>query len=594
MRNLLARSGLVGALVTVCGGATALAASPSSFAATALTPSPRQPSLLTDPDLARTPPRFTVIGMPDTQNYSEFYPSIYSAQTTWIAKQKNDLNIQFVSHYGDVVNDGGDTTQWANARASMDILDQSGIPYGVTAGNHDITPSGTAGTPYIPQQYLANFGAQNYAGKDWYLGASPSGMSNAQIFSGGGREFIALHILCDAPVEELAWAQGIMNNHRDKPVMMTTHRYLQDAEDYTGGVPVVPSGYYPDIWYGVEGTYAPGGIRSGEIFDWFVRRNKQIFLVNCGHFHEEFRQTSTNAFGNPVHEVLADYQDDPNGGDGWLRLMEFDVGAGQINFDSYSPTRNEFRTADESKFSLGVNFQNYTYADRSVSFQNGVNGYNGTQDTWINQASANTSYGPNQTFDVDDDTTNSIFSDSRGQGLVRFDNMFSANGTGGTVPLGATITSATLRLQISDDVDFLFDADFRVYMLTRPWDESSTWNSLGNGLQEGADYATLLGELEGDNNPDADGMRILNVTLAVQLWANGLANYGFAIVPEVISGNDDGITIISSENANILLRPVLDVSFVWDPSLARAVPSTGTAGLLALAGLHGARRRRRA
>ncbi|MDX2115646.1 MAG: DNRLRE domain-containing protein [Planctomycetota bacterium] len=533
---------------------------------------------------------FAVIGIPDTQNYSEFYPEIYRAQMQWIADQKGARNIRFASHYGDIVNHGDRENEWANARSAMRILEQSGIPHGVTAGNHDITPSGTAGTSYIPQKYLENFGPQRYSGMDWYGGASPSGMSNFQIFNGGGRQFLAFHLVCDAPVEELAWAQGVIAKNRDKAVMVTTHRYLQDAEDYTGGVPVVASGRYPSVWYGVEGTYHPQGIQSDEIFDWFIRRNKNIFMVNCGHFHEEYRQTSANAWGLPVHEVLADYQDDPNGGDGWLRIMNFDVARKRIDVESYSPTRNEFRTADESRFSLGVDFDSYVRSGTSLTFQNGINGYQGTLDTWINEGSAGTSYGAAQTFDVDDDTGNSIFNDRRGQALLRFEGMIGEAPE--QIPAGAVITEATLRLQFSDDVDFLYDADFDVYMAGRDWNESSTWNSLGNGLS-GAELGLYLGRLEGDNNPDSDFMRMLDVRAAVQAWVNGAANFGFAILPEVISGNDDGITVWSSEASNILFRPVLDVTYTLaGTTLAREVPGPGAGGLMMLAGLACVRRRR--
>lgn len=539
--------------------------------------------------------RFAVIGLPDTQNYSQFYPDIFRRQVEWIIDSQQQLNTAFVTHYGDVVNNGDRPNEWANARAAMDLLDGTDIPYGVVAGNHDITPSGVAGSPYIPQPYRDNFGPQRFTDRSWYGGASPNGMSNYQVFSAGGREFRALHLQCDTPLNDLVWAQGVLNRHKNTPVMVTTHRYLQDAEDYTAGVPVVPSGRYPDIWYGVEGVYAEGGIRSNEFHDWFVRRNTNIFMVNCGHFHEEYRQTTTNVDGRVVHEVLADYQDDPNGGDGWLRIMSFDTARNTIDVESYSPTRNEFRSAAESRFTLNVNFDQYAKANTTVVFHQGVNGYSGTKDTWINQASPNTSYGSAQTIHSDDDTNNSIFSDNRGQALLRFDGMFSALGepVNGheAIPLNATITKATLRLTIADDIDTPFaNPRFFVYALTRPWDENSTWNSLVGGLTSPADLGLLLGSFLGDNNPDSDTFRAIDVTAAVQLWANGQANYGFAILPEIISGNDDGIEVYSAQAANVLFRPSLEVSYTyWGP-----VPTPGAAGVV-LAGVVvlGGRRRRR-
>ena len=500
---------------------------------------------------------FTVIGLPDTQNYSEFYPEIFYAQTTWIANQLGPLDIRYVAHYGDLVQHADSLTEWAVADTAMATLDAAGVPYGATAGNHDITASGIPGQAYIPDNYADLFGPDRFAGKVWYGGASPSNMSNYQIFSDGDLEFVGLHIEVDAAYRELEWAQGVLNKHRDKPVIMTTHRYLQDAEDYTAGVPLVASGYYPEVWYAFEGVYAPGGIHTPLIFDYFVRRNPNIFLVNCGHFHECFRQTATNAYGKVVHEVLADYQDDPNGGNGWLRIMNVNTGADRIDIQTFSPTLGQTQTANEHTFSLSFDVEDYYETRPTVVLQEGINDYAGTQDTWINEDSPNTSYGESGVRISDDDVANSIFTDSRGQAMLRFDELIGPE----NVPAGATVVSAALTLQLNSDIDNpLFDPDFLVYKITTPWDESSTWNSLGGGLS-GGELGGLLTSFSGDNSPNGNYMRRLDVTSAVQDWANGEANWGFAILPEIITGNDEGIELLTSESGAALLRPRLEVVY---------------------------------
>jgi hypothetical protein len=527
---------------------------------------------------------FTVVGLPDTQNYSEFYPAIYAQQTQWVAANIADLDIRYVSHYGDVVNNGDSLVEWNASDAAMAFLDAAGIPYGVTAGNHDITPSGVAGSAYIPANFVDYYGPARFAGDAWYRGASPSGMSSYQVFAAGGLEFLALHVECDAALRELEWAQAVLDMHRDKPVLMTTHRYLQDAEDYTAGVPLVPSGRYPSIWYGIEGTYTPDGIEAEELWQWFVRRNPNILMVQCGHFHEEFRQVSTNAFGNPVHEVLADYQDDPNGGDGWLRVMEFDLASDTIDVDSYSPFLDQYRTADESDFTLPVDFERYYSWQPNVCLQQGLRGYTGTQDTWVNQDAPNTSYGESDVRVSDDDTANSFFSDDRGQALVRFDGLIGAAGEG-RVPVGATIVRAHLSLQVVDDIDTpLFDPDFFVHRVLVPWSETSTWNSLGGGLS-GGELSPVLAVFSGDNGTNGDGYRRVDVTAAVQAWADGAPNHGFAILPEIISGNDDGIEIATSESANPLFRPRLEVVYAFDCGYSTYGLAAGPAHTLDLTGI---------
>lgn len=55
----------------------------------------------------------------------------------WIRDQRDPLNIQYVFHTGDIVDDSKDK-QWNRADTFMRVLDQHQIPYGVLAGNHDV------------------------------------------------------------------------------------------------------------------------------------------------------------------------------------------------------------------------------------------------------------------------------------------------------------------------------------------------------------------------------------------------------------------------------------------------------------------------
>jgi hypothetical protein len=505
---------------------------------------------------------FTVIGLPDTQFYSESYPEIFEAQTQWVADNIDFLGIEFVSHYGDVVQHGDDLVEWARAEIALMTLDASGIPWGVSAGNHDITPVGGDASGYIPQYFEERYGPSHWQGKPWFVGCSPSGMSNAQVFEAGGHEWLWLHLECDVADRELSWAQGVLDRNRDKACIVTTHRWLQDAEDYTGGVPVVPSGRYPGIWYTIEGVHAQGGIQGEDAWRWFFRQNPSIFMINCGHFHEEYRQVSTNFAGLPVHEVLADYQDDPNGGNGWLRIMEFDVAADAIYVESYSPTLDEYRYEDESMFTLNVDFDAYRLAPGTAfaAFQQGVLGYDGTRDTWISEDEPDTAYGDDGVKEVDDDTTNGIFSDEEGQTLLKFTGVF---GDGeGRVPAGAQIIEAWLTIELANDIDHpIFDPDFYVYEMLVPWEESSTWNSMNGGLSPGQDLGQLIATFAGDNDPDGDATRRINVTGLVQAWSNGQPNYGFGILPEIISGNDDGISIFTSESGTAVIHPRLEIMY---------------------------------
>ncbi len=76
---------------------------------------------------------FTIIVLPDTQYYSEGYPSIFDSQTQWIIENKESLNIVFVTHLGDIVDHWWVPEEFENANNSLSKLDGN-VPYGVLPG----------------------------------------------------------------------------------------------------------------------------------------------------------------------------------------------------------------------------------------------------------------------------------------------------------------------------------------------------------------------------------------------------------------------------------------------------------------------------
>ncbi len=80
---------------------------------------------------------FSVVLLPDTQNYSEKYPNTYVAQTLWIRKRQQEDNIKFAIHLGDIVQTSTKGPEWENADRAMRLLDGV-VPYSVAPGNHDM------------------------------------------------------------------------------------------------------------------------------------------------------------------------------------------------------------------------------------------------------------------------------------------------------------------------------------------------------------------------------------------------------------------------------------------------------------------------
>ena len=320
----------------------------------------------TPPAVALEPERFTIVAIPDTQNYvRKGYGDLFEAKVRWIAQNANTLNIVLVTHEGDIVQNGFgklESEQWVQADQIMAQLDGV-VPYSVCLGDHDYNFKELAFTG--ASHYVHYFGRHRYEGRPWYGGSHPSQTSHYQYIQGGGRTFLHLNLECDVPgkgtdKDHVAWAQAVIDENPGLPVIVSTHSYVTDARKLLGRSHVGRTSR-PELWGGKR--------RSGEeIWDDLIRKNPQIFLVLNGNEqlgpprnNGEYHQVSYNDAGLPVIEVLTNYQGYERGGDGWLRLVTFDEAAGHIWFRTYSPTRREFRrenagTPRASEFKLALDF----------------------------------------------------------------------------------------------------------------------------------------------------------------------------------------------------------------------------------------------
>jgi len=64
------------------------------------------------------------------------------------------------------------------------------------------------------------------------------------------------------------------------------------------------------------------------------------------------RLSSTNDFGQVVHQMLVNYQIKTLGGEGFLRLVEFLPDGRTVQVKAYSPFRGTYKTDPENQFTL--------------------------------------------------------------------------------------------------------------------------------------------------------------------------------------------------------------------------------------------------
>jgi predicted esterase len=271
------------------------------------------------------PENFTIVAIPDTQFYSESYPAVFDSQTDWITSNTVNMNIKFVTHEGDIVNNGGQTYQWINANRSLSKLDGY-VPWAVLPATHDDMNPSSPSDNYA--NYNIYFPYSRFSSESWYGGAYNNINTNSfELFSGGYDDYLIFHFQYHPTDAILQWANTTIANYPNRRVIVTTHDYMD-----------------------VDGSRRPEG---DHIWNNFVSHHAdQIFLVLCGHMHAENRRNDT-VNGHTVYQLLADYQEGyPYGGNGWLRILNFCPAEDKIYVKSYSPYVNEYQTDANSQFTL--------------------------------------------------------------------------------------------------------------------------------------------------------------------------------------------------------------------------------------------------
>ena len=259
---------------------------------------------------------FTIVVIPDTQHYvdSDADFMTFNQQTQWIVNNEDDLNIVFVSQLGDITEHFDTVRQeFDRADAAMDILDNAGIPNNLAPGNHDMSKPGAV-TSDLWDEYFPP-GRYNLPVNPWYGGwlGEEAGQvqrlnkDNYELFTAGGIDFLIIHLEIDMPTYAVQWADEIIDRYPDRQVILSTHAFVNTSN-------ARPSSRV---------TTRADGLSAAQVWTQLVAPNCNVFMVVNGHYPGEGRLTSTNSCGQPVHQVLTDYQSRANGGDGWLRYYTF-------------------------------------------------------------------------------------------------------------------------------------------------------------------------------------------------------------------------------------------------------------------------------
>ena len=296
---------------------------------------------------------FTVVILPDTQGYlywkSPKRKVIFESQIQWIQDHALDQNISMVIHLGDIVM-SNKLTEWEMARDIFSSLDDW-IPYVLTVGNHDATPEKNSKGTELFNHW---FPVKRFASFD-YLGGvfEPEKLDNAFYFFKGGLVNYMVVTLEFAPRDEvLEWANNIIANYPNHKVFIVTHAYLGSNNKR------LAAGDSCNLHYNetVSGQPFLTSNDGEEIWEKLGRHHKNIQFILSGHVlgGGTGHIVSFGENGNTVFQITSNYQNLPNGGNGFLRTMEF-LPENKIQVKTYSPYLDIYKTDAKNQFVIDLN-----------------------------------------------------------------------------------------------------------------------------------------------------------------------------------------------------------------------------------------------
>lgn len=336
--------------------AAAWAALPGLGVAATQKPDPYADGVLRDGEPPPpSPGSFTVVALPDTQNYSEKYPATYLAQTRWVAEQKAARNIACVLHLGDITN-RNTPAEWANADKAMRVLEDAGVPYFACTGNHDYGTKG--GCQNRTSGLTTTFPTARFRNRPTFGGTydrEPDRMdNNFHLFTAGGREFLALCLEFGPRADVVRWANEVAAKHPTRHAILVTHAFIyHDDTRYNWKQYGAKQKWNPHAYPVAKATN--DDVTDGqELWDRLVAKQPNFVLTLNGHVLEDGlgRLTTTTPTGRAIPQVLVNFQMRPNGGDGWLRLLEFKADGKTVEVVDYSPTRKQRNESAQNKFTL--------------------------------------------------------------------------------------------------------------------------------------------------------------------------------------------------------------------------------------------------
>ena len=266
----------------------------------------------------------------DTTDGTAYLSSIYD----WIVDNKDAKNMQYVLGLGDITQYDTDE-EWTYAKSHITKLNGV-LPYTLVRGGlpHDSAEQF--------DKYFANEAGYTDNLKGYYEDGSI--VNTYSTFSFGTQKYLIFSLDFAAVDEVLNWASGVIESDefKDHKVIITTHCYLW--KDGTTADQNENSTAIPDKKeYTSDDKYNNGD----EMWDKFVSKHENIFLILSGHFesNDVIASQAIGEHGNVVTQMMINPQgfDYKQGGEtGMVCMLYFSEDGTKMSVEWYSTYRNQF------------------------------------------------------------------------------------------------------------------------------------------------------------------------------------------------------------------------------------------------------------
>ncbi len=255
----------------------------------------------------------TIVLMSDTQFYSKSNPNIFYNMTQYLISNQKMLNLSYVVHTGDLVENFDNEEQWQVASNAMYTL--SKIPHGVLAGNHDTAP-----LPNNRENFEKYFGENRFKNYKWYGEGNNGNSDHYDLVKVGKTDFIFVYLSDNPTQKNIDFANYAFQKYPQHIGVLCVHNYLNPKQKLS---PV-------------------GKKLQNEI----VAKNKNIYMVFCGHFFDtncvpvQFDDDNDGQKDRTVYQIIANYQHITDGG--YMLFIKINDSKKTVSAISYSPVLNDY------------------------------------------------------------------------------------------------------------------------------------------------------------------------------------------------------------------------------------------------------------